>query len=54
MEQLWEDLSETAQDVPVPQWQKDLLDGREQKIASDEAKFIDWDEAKRQIETSCK
>jgi hypothetical protein len=29
MEALWDDLCQREEDVPVPQWHKDLLDERE-------------------------
>ena len=49
MEALWEDLSARTQDVPVPQWHRDVLDSRERMIESGEAKFEDWDSAKKRI-----
>ena len=32
MEALWDDLCQREEDVPVPQWHKDLLDERERLI----------------------
>jgi hypothetical protein len=32
MEDLWDDLCQREEDVPVPQWHKDLLDERERLI----------------------
>jgi len=49
MEELWEDLRTRAENVPMPQWHKDLLDERERLIASGEAQFDDWDAAKKRI-----
>lgn len=49
MEILWEDLSRREQDVPVPQWHKDLLDERERLVETGEAKFLDWEAAKARI-----
>lgn len=49
MEALWDDISGTPADLPVPQWQQDLLDEREVGIADGTAKFIDWEDAKREI-----
>ncbi len=54
MERLWDELSRSEADVPVPQWHKDLLDEREEKINSGEAKFIDWEDAKKQIDDVCR
>lgn len=33
----------------MPQWHKDLLDERESQIAAGTAKFIDWEDAKKEI-----
>ena len=49
MEELWEDLRTRAEDVPIPQWHKDLLDERERLIESGEARFLDWEIAKKRI-----
>ncbi|HBB87461.1 MAG TPA: hypothetical protein DC047_07595 [Blastocatellia bacterium] len=49
MEALWEDLRTRAGEMPVPQWHKDILDRREQMIETGEAKFEDWDSAKKRI-----
>ena len=54
METLWEEISQSEADLEVPQWHKDLLDERERKIRSGEAKFIPWEEAKRQIDDACR
>ena len=51
MEELWDDLSENAEQIPVPQWHKDLLDSREELVKQGKAKFIDFEEAKRRIAT---
>ncbi len=50
MEALWESLSHREEDVPVPQWHKDLLEERQRLVETGEAKFIDWDTAKHQID----
>jgi hypothetical protein len=49
MEELWEDLRSRAGDVPVPQWHKDLLEQRERLVETGEAKFADWEKAKKRI-----
>jgi Putative addiction module component len=50
MEALWDDLCQQEEAVPVPQWHKDILDERERLIKSGDAKFIDWETAKQQID----
>jgi putative addiction module component len=49
MEELWDDLRSRAGGVPLPKWHKDLLDDRERLIESGEAKFGDWETAKKRI-----
>ena len=49
MEMLWSELCRDEGDVEVPQWHKDLLDEREKLVASGQAAFIPWEEAKKQI-----
>lgn len=49
MERLWEDLRARADGGPVPQWHQDLLDEREQLVETGEARFDDWDAAKKRI-----
>jgi gamma-glutamyl phosphate reductase len=49
MEALWESLRRNEDDIPVPQWHKDILDARERDIKEGKAKFLDWDSTKKQI-----
>jgi len=49
MEAIWDDISREEEKLDVPQWHKDILDERERLITEGKAKFIDWEEAKRQI-----
>ena len=49
METLWENLSRREEDIPVPQWHKDLLDERESLVKKGKAKFMDWETAKAKI-----
>lgn len=49
MEELWDDLCQREGDVPVPKWQKDLLDEREHLIEQGSARFSDWEIAKKRI-----
>jgi len=54
METLWEEISRIDENVEVPKWHRDVLDERELKIQSGEAKFLPWDDAKRQIDEACR
>lgn len=49
MEALWNDLCRNEGTVPVQQWQQDLLDEREKLIENGQARFIEWEEAKKLI-----
>jgi hypothetical protein len=49
MEALWEELCRHEEQVPVPQWHKDILDERERLVREGKAKFVDWETAKKQI-----
>jgi putative addiction module component (TIGR02574 family) len=49
MEALWESISQREEQLEVPQWHKDILDERERLVKEGKAKFVDWEEAKKQI-----
>jgi hypothetical protein len=49
MEALWENLSVDPTAIKSPAWHEEVLREREGKIASGEAKFIDWEKAKADI-----
>ena len=52
MEALWDDLSRHSREVEVPQWHKDVLDERERLLNAGEARFIDWEVARQEIEAA--
>ena len=49
MEALWEDLSRHSDALESPEWHRDVLEARERRIASGEATFTDWEQAKADI-----
>lgn len=49
MEAIWDDLSDNEELMEFPERHKEILDKREKQIQSGEAKFIDWEDAKEQI-----
>ncbi len=49
MEALWESLSADPAAIESPAWHEEELRERERKIASGEARFIDWEKAKANI-----
>ena len=52
METLWDDLSKKVENVASPFWHKEILMEREAGIGNSREEFIDWDEAKKQIENN--
>ena len=49
MEALWENLSRNADALESPEWHREVLEDRERRIASGEARFSDWEQAKADI-----
>jgi len=49
MEALWEDLSRSPETIESPEWHKDILDERRQRVADGSAQFEDWETAKAKI-----
>lgn len=49
MEALWDDLSRNPDTLESPAWHEEVLRERQQRIASGEAVFLDWEHAKTDI-----
>ena len=49
MEELWSDLCCNQDQIPIPEWHKDLLDKREELVKQGKATFVDWESAKKRI-----
>jgi nucleoside phosphorylase len=49
METIWKSLSASPEGIESPAWHEEELRVREARVASGEAKFIDWQEAKEEI-----
>ncbi|AJP48242.1 hypothetical protein PG1C_06780 [Rugosibacter aromaticivorans] len=47
MEALWDDLSREDSSLQSPAWHGDALHEAEAALAAGEARFIDWDQAKK-------
>ena len=54
LEQIWEDLCRTPNEVPSPSWHADVLQDREKRGQEGPAQFVDWAEAKQNIRDSTK
>ena len=52
MELLWDDLCRSAPDFSSPSWHQDIVKEREQRIREGKDKFVDWDQAKKDIQDS--
>ncbi len=53
MEALWQDLSRKEEMIESPDWHREALEERERLVASGEARFIDWEQAKAEIRKEC-
>ncbi|MEO7319969.1 MAG: addiction module protein [Chthoniobacteraceae bacterium] len=49
LEVLWNDLSRKPEKLPSPDWHKDVLEERRQRVQSGEETFSDWETAKQDI-----
>jgi hypothetical protein len=49
MEALWDDLSRDPDALESPAWHEDILRARQERLASGEAEFVDWEQAKADI-----
>lgn len=49
VEDLWDDLAATPNDVPVHDWQKAELVRRHENLVKNPASALSWDEVKRRI-----
>jgi hypothetical protein len=52
MEMLWDDLCRRSPDFSSPSWHEDVLKEREQRIKDGKNRFVDWDQAKKDIRSS--
>ena len=49
MENLWDDICRNLPDFLSPAWHENILKEREQKLREGKDKFVDWDQAKKDI-----
>jgi hypothetical protein len=49
LEEIWEDLRRTPEEIPPPGWHADVLAAREDRIRRGGSQFHDWQEANRDI-----
>ncbi len=49
VEDLWDDLAMTPEQVPIQQWQIEELVKRKAKLIANPSSLVGWEEAKRRI-----
>ena len=49
LEEIWENLCRTPNEVPSPSWHADVLQEREKRVQLGSSQFVDWPEAKQRI-----
>jgi putative addiction module component (TIGR02574 family) len=49
MEAIWDDIAREEESLAVPDWHKAILDERERLLADGKTRYIDWEDAKKQI-----
>ncbi len=54
MEQIWDDLCRNPENVPSPNWHRDILQAREGRAKQGSSRFTNWTEAKEKIRKSVK
>ena len=50
LEEVWDDLCNKPENVPVPEWHKEVLDERERMLQEGQISISDWESAKGRIE----
>ena len=54
LEEIWENLCRTPDDVPSPSWHAGVLRDREKRVQEGSSQFPDWGEARQKIRDSMK
>jgi len=49
---LWDDICRNAPDFNSPEWHKDELEKREGRVKEGKEKFVNWEDAKKDIRDS--
>ncbi len=52
--QIWDDLMRNPENVPSPEWHKDVLSARSERVKSGEAHFKDFDSVKSELQSEFK
>lgn len=46
IDQIWDDLMKKPDEIPSPDWHKDVLSARKTRVKNGEAVFKEWEESK--------
>ena len=49
LEEIWEDLCRTSENIPSPAWHASVLEERQQRVEDGSSEFVDWTIAKQNI-----
>jgi putative addiction module component (TIGR02574 family) len=49
VEDLWDDLASTPEDIPLHQWQREELDRRKSNLAGNPASGLSWEQVKQKV-----
>ena len=49
LEEIWEDLCRSAEELPSPSWHADVLRAREERVSDGSSRYLGWGEAKAKI-----
>ena len=49
IDQIWENLMNNPDEIPSPEWHKDVLAAREKRVKNGEAKFKEWEKSKSSL-----
>ena len=52
MEELWDDICRSVPDLSSPNWHRNILKKREEMLKEGKDRFIDWNQAKKDIRDS--
>ncbi len=52
LEELWEDLCRTPDNIPSPAWHVGVLEERQKRVQDGSSEFVDWARAKQNIRDS--
>ncbi len=54
LEEIWEDLCRTSDNIPSPNWHVGVLEERQKRVQDGSAEFVEWARAKQNIRDATK